>query len=256
MLKNKQINYQNFTYSIKKEFENIDKSLCIITKDNHESKYLIHELKIIFPNYKIYLFPENDLLPYDHFSIPEIISKERFKLINQDNKDKTILVTSIKNLFERYPLKESFRSLNKFKINFKISLAELVKIINSLNYIKKTNVEKINEYAVRGGIIDVFTPLYENPIRIEIFDDEIESIRFFSIETQSSIKNINEFYLSKGTDISIDENSKGLFIENWRNYFINEDERNCLIFQKIKKNIRPEGLEIYLPFFFKRTSSF
>ena len=256
MLKNKQINYQNFTYSLKKEFENIDKSLCIITKDNHESKYLIHELKIIFPNYKIYLFPENDLLPYDHFSIPEIISKERFKLINQDNKDKTILVTSIKNLFERYPLKESFKSLNKFKINFKISLTDLVKIINSLNYIKKTNVEKINEYAVRGGIIDVFTPLYENPIRIEIFDDEIESIRFFNIETQSSIKNINEFYLSKGTDISIDENSKELFIQNWRNYFISEDERNCLIFQKIKKNIRPEGLEIYLPFFFKKTSSF
>ena len=256
MLKNKQINYQNFTYSLKKEFENIDKSLCIITKDNHESKYLIHELKIIFPNYKIYLFPENDLLPYDHFSIPEIISKERFKLINQDNKDKTILVTSIKNLFERYPLKESFRSLNKFKINFKISLTDLVKIINSLNYIKKTNVEKINEYAVRGGIIDVFTPLYENPIRIEIFDDAIETIRFFNIETQSSIKNINEFYLSKGTDISIDENSKVLFVENWRNYFISEDERNCLIFQKIKKNIRPEGLEIYLPFFFKKTSSF
>ena len=256
MLKNKQINYQNFTYSLKKEFENIDKSLCIITKDNHESKYLIHELKIIFPNYEIYLFPENDLLPYDHFSIPEIISKERFKLINQDNKDKTILVTSVKNLFERYPSKESFRSLNKFKINFKISLTDLVMIINSLNYIKKTNVEKINEYAVRGGIIDVFTPLYKNPIRIEIFDDVIESIRFFNVETQSSIKSINEFYLSKGANIPIDENSRDLFVENWRNYFISEDERKCLIFQKIKKNIRPEGLEIYLPFFYKKTSSF
>ena len=55
----------------------------------------------------------------------------------------------------------------------KISVLNLVKVIESLDYVKKTNVEVINDYAVRGGIVDIFSPMYENPLRIEIFDDTI-----------------------------------------------------------------------------------
>ncbi len=85
----------------------------------------------------------------------------------------------------------------------KISVFNLVKVIESLDYVKKTNVEVINDYAVRGGIVDIFSPMYENPLRIEIFDDTIESIRFFDSETQLSIENIDKFFLSKGSLFSL-----------------------------------------------------
>ena len=74
MTKNKQNKYQNYAYSIKKYFDKSSNSLCLVTKDNIESKYIFNELSILIENKPIQLFPENDILPYDHFSIPEEIT--------------------------------------------------------------------------------------------------------------------------------------------------------------------------------------
>ena len=197
MTKNKQNNYQNYAYSIKKYFDKTSNSLCLITKDNIESKYIYNELSFLIKNNLIHIFPENDILPYDHFSIPEDITKQRFQLINNKNKDKHILISSVKNLFEIFPDRYFFKSEKTFSINDELSIDRIIKIVESLNYQKITNVEKINEYSVRGGIIDVFSPIYKSPLRIEIFDDHIESIRLFDIESQLSIKNINQFSISK-----------------------------------------------------------
>ena len=255
MLKNKHNNYQNFSYSLKEDFDKSDKSICLLVKDNNEAIYVNNELSLLMESEKILVFPENDILPYDHFSIPEQITKERFKIINA-NQNKHILVTSIKNLFDLYPRKENFQSMGEFSIGKKISLANLLKVVESLNYMKKANVEKINEYSVRGGIIDIYTPLYSNPLRIEIFDDILESIRFFDVDTQLSIDKIKSFSLSKGNIISLDDMTVNMFVDNWRQYFTDIDERYCSMFQNIKKHNSTEGIEIYFPFFFNKTSSF
>ncbi len=256
MTKNKQNNYQNYAYSIKKYFDKSSNSLCLITKDNIESKYIYNELSFLIKNNLIHIFPENDILPYDHFSIPEDITKQRFQLINNKNKDKHILISSVKNLFEIFPDRYFFKSEKTFSINDELSIDRIIKIVESLNYQKITNVEKINEYSVRGGIIDVFSPIYKSPLRIEIFDDHIESIRLFDIESQLSIKNINQFSISKGNLYSLDNLKVSSFINKWRDYFPDIDERYCPIFQKIKNNKVPEGIEIYFPFFFEKTSTF
>ena len=205
---------------------------------------------------EILLFPENDILPYDHFSVPEKITKQRFKIINNSDKKKHILITTIKNLFELYPSKEYFKSMENFSIGKKISLNNIIKIIESLNYQKKTNVENINEYSLRGGIIDIYTPLYDNPLRVEIFDDIIESIRLFDVDSQLSIKNIKNFSISQGDLISLNSSITNQFIDKWREYFVDVDERYCPLFQKIKNYNKVEGLEIYFPFFFNETTSF
>ena len=158
MTKNKQNKYQNYAYSIKKYFDKSSNSLCLVTKDNIESKYIFNELSILIENRPIQLFPENDILPYDHFSIPEEITKQRFQLINNRNKEKHILITSVRNLFEIFPDRYFFKSEETFSINDKLSIDSIIKIVESLNYQKKTNVENINEYSIRGGIIDVFSP--------------------------------------------------------------------------------------------------
>ena len=256
MLKNKQNNYQNYAYFIKKHFDKASNSICLLTKDNFESRYIYNELSILFDKDCIKLFPENDILPYDHFSTPEKITKQRFKLINQQSNKKHILISSVKNLFEIYPNKYFFKSEETFSINDELSINSIVNIVEILNYQKKTNVENINEYSVRGGIIDIFTPIYENPLRIEIFDDYIESIRFFDIESQLSIENIKNFSISKGSLFSLDELKVSSFISRWRDYFTNIDERYCSLFQKIKNYEIPEGIEIYFPFFFQRYINF
>ena len=256
MLKNKYKKHQNYSYSLLNYFLNSNKPICILVKNNKEALYLQNELGLLIDKEKIKLFPENEILPYDHFSIPKNINKKRFKIINNNSQDKHILITSIKNLFDRYPTIDNFKSKKSYEVGSQISLNELIKILESLNYIKKDNVENINEYTVRGGIIDIYTPIYKNPLRVEIFDDKIESIRFFNIDNQLSIKETKNFSLTKGDFISFDKSTINLFIDSWREYFIDFDERYCSLFQNIKNQIPVEGIEIYLPFFFKNTSSF
>ena len=256
MLKKKQNCNRNYSYSIKKYFEEHNESLCILAKDNNEAKYLFNELGLFIDNDLICYFPDNELLPYDHFSIPESLIKKRFKIINSNIKNKHIIVSSIKNLFERFPSKELFNSIKTYKIGSDLALNEIIKIVDELNYKKKSNVENLNEYSLRGGIIDIFTPVYTNPLRIEIFNEKIESIRFFDVKTQLSIEFIESFSLSRGNLLFNNKAYVDEFIANWREYFQNFDERYCDLFQKIKRGETPEGIEIYFPFFFKNTISF
>ena len=231
-----------------------DRSICVIVKDSKEAKLLKNELALYID--KIKYFPENEILPYDHFSIPENILKERFQIFNALNEEKEIVISTVKSLFELYPTLDLYKSREVFQIQDKISLEDLERILISLNYEKTNKIESLNQYAMRGGIIDIFTPIYKNPLRIEIFDDLIESVRFFDIETQLSIDKIQSFKLTKSSLYGFDEQNLKVFKDNWRNYFQNNDERHCEIFQKLNNNEKAEGSDIYLPLFFNKTSSF
>ena len=166
------------------------------------------------------------------------------------------MLVSIKNLFERFPSKDLFNSIKTYKIGSQLALNQLIQIVDELNYKKKSNVENLNEYSLRGGIIDIFSPTYADPLRIEIFNEKIESIRLFDVKTQLSNELIDSFSLSRGNLLFNNESYIDQFITNWREYFQNSDERYCDLFQKIKNGENPEGIEIYFPFFYKKTISF
>ena len=256
MLKKNHNNNRNYSYRIKEYFEKQNDSLCILAKDNNEAKYLFNELKLFIDNDLVQYFPDNELLPYDHFSIPESLLKKRFQIINSNIESKNIIVSSIKNLFERFPSRDLFNSIKTYKIGSQLTLNQITQIVDELNYKKKSNVENLNEYSLRGGIIDIFSPTYADPLRIEIFNEKIESIRLFDVKTQLSNELINSFSLSRGNLLFNNDTYIDMFITNWREYFQNSDERYCDLFQKIKNGENPEGIEIYFPFFFKKTISF
>jgi len=245
-----------YAHLLSNKYHSTDQSMVIVVEDNREARLLENELSLYLNKSKIKYFPDNEILPYDHFSIPENIQKERFQILNSLNNQKEIIITTIKSLFELYPTIDLFKSKEIFKIHDGISLQNLENILISLNYEKINKIESLNQYAIRGGIIDIFTPIYRNPLRVEIFDDEIESIRFFDIETQLSIEKIENFKLTKSSLYGLDEKNLKLFRDNWRNYFQNNDERHCEIFQKLNNNEKVEGSDIYLPLFFNKTSTF
>ena len=137
-----------------------------------------------------------------------------------------------------------------------MSLNKLENILISLNYEKVNRIDGINQYSLRGGIIDIYTPIYKNPLRVEIFDDVVESIRLFDLETQSSIEKTINFRLSNSALYTYDDHSLKIFRDNWREYFQQYDERNCEIFQKLNTERKAEGSDIYTPFFFTKTSNF
>ena len=246
---------QSVAFEICNKFRKTKKSLCIIVDNVRNAQLLKNEISFHIGDDSVEFFPENEILPYDHFSVPESITKRRFHILNKFNQ-RNIVITTVKNLFERYPPISHFKSFKNFEINQILSIKDLVAILETLNYSKKENVENINDYSLRGGIVDFYTPIYKHPLRIEVFDNKIESIRFFDVSTQSSIKRESKFSISTGSIISLNEGSIKLFKDQWRNYFNDYDERNNKIFQSINNGKHIEGEEIYLPFFFKEMSTF
>ncbi|MGY9042050.1 MAG: hypothetical protein ACKVKZ_06690, partial [Alphaproteobacteria bacterium] len=251
----KKIDHTN-AHHLCKTFSTSEKSICVIVESNKEARFLYNELGLYLDSNLIDYFPENEILPYDHFSSPESILKERFRILNSTNANKKILITTIKNLFEIYPPKGFFKSIQDLKISDKLSIEQLVKTLEDLSYEKVNRIESINQYSLRGGIIDIYTPIYKQPLRIEIFDDQIESVRQFDPESQLSTDKLTNFSLTKGSLTSLDIASLKIFKDNWREYFQNYDERQCEIFQKLNNGDPSEGSEIYLPLLFNQTSTF
>ena len=245
-----------YAHQLIEKYHKSDVSICVVVKDSKEAKLLKNELSLYIKSSDIKYFPENEILPYDHFSAPDNILSERFSILNSLDANKDMVITTIKSLFEIYPTIDFFQSKETFKIGNYLSLGGLENILITLNYEKVNRIEGINQYSLRGGIIDIYTPIYKNPLRVEIFDDVVESIRFFDLETQSSIEKTTNFRLSNSALYTFDDLSLKIFRDNWREYFQQHDERNCEIFKKLNTERKAEGSDIYTPFFFTKTSNF
>ena len=245
-----------YAHQLIDKYHKSDASICVVVKESKDARLLKNELSLYIKSSEIKYFPENEILPYDHFSAPDNILSDRFSILNSLNNNKDIVITTIKSLFEIYPTKDFFQSKEVFEIGDSLSLSKLENILISLNYEKVNRIDGINQYSLRGGIIDIYTPIYKNPLRVEIFDDVVESIRLFDLETQSSIEKTTNFRLSNSALYTFDDHSLKIFRDNWREYFQEHDERNCEIFQKLNTERKAEGSDIYTPFFFTKTSNF
>ena len=239
-------------YQIINFFKNKNHNSLIICNDSYDSNLVFHELMCYESNYSIHLLPDNEILPFDNFSPNESITKQRLNfLANGLTKKNNIVVTSIANLFQLIQPVYFYKNFLPIASGRKYDFQELIKNLNDLGYQRVENVESINEFSVRGGIIDVFPGYRKNPLRIDFFDDEIEEIREFDTESQLSIKKIESFSLSNGLNVPLDTKSIELFKIQWRDYFKKYDERDCKIFNSIINGKLIEGYEVYLPFFFK-----
>ena len=230
--------------SLKSSLEKNSKIL-LICSSNTEIEHVYEELVDFVNKSKIVRLYDREILPYDHFSTPDDVIKKRFDEI-KNIFDAQLVISSLKNLFEFYPHHNFYKSLKEFKVNEKISISELKEILESLNYKRVEKVSNLNEYSHRGGIVDINSSRYKNPMRLDFFGDCIESIREFNIKTQRSIDEIKSFKLNSGYEIPLDEEIINEFKDKWRNEFPLIDERDSSFFNKIAKNKLPEGYENYL----------
>ena len=105
MAKNKPYMSQNLAYLLSEFYNASKKSICFITKNDSESKLILTELKYFLKPQEVLWFPESEILPYDHFSIPNKITKKRFAILNKENDSKNIIITSVK---------KSIRKISKY----------------------------------------------------------------------------------------------------------------------------------------------
>ena len=122
-----------------------------------------------------------------------------------------------------------------------------------ISYRNMQQVESPGEFVVRGGVIDLFAMGSDAPIRIELFGNEIETLRYFDPDTQLTTKKVSQFEILPGSEICLTDDSIRLFRKGIRQH-IDGDPRRNVIYRDIDSEEIPNGAEFYLPLFFSQTS--
>ena len=224
-----------------------NQKILYLCNSDKEARLIKNELALFLDDAEIGYYPEREILPYDRFSTADSIIQERIKLLNSDTTSIKIIITSCINLFEKLPSKNFFIARKNFKINDSLTIKDLTTSLEALNYERTDKVNAINQYTVRGGVVDFYSGFQLRPLRIDFFGDQIDEIREFDPKTQNMTNKLSEFKLFSGSEICLDEESIGNFKYAWRNYFQKHDERHCEIFQSLASGQFPEGYEIYNP---------
>ena len=156
-----------------------------------------------------YFFPQDELVTTEMLAMSEAFKHARLNTIHHTlTQEQKIVVTNPTGYIKPLISKQYFEALNKpYKVGQTISINDLKQVLVQLGYTTEHTVEKPGDFAHRGSIIDIFQPHFEHPIRIDFFDDEIDSIRVFNVNTQRSIKSINAFTLSPRVEFFYDEQS-------------------------------------------------
>lgn len=200
--------------------------------------------------------PDWETLPYDYFSPHQDIVSERLETMHKlPRLDRAILLLPISSALQKLPARDYIeQQCLKLENGQKFDIEQLKQTLDNNGYHNVSTVMQHGEYAVRGSIIDLFPMGVVEPIRIELFDDEIESLRYFDSETQLTINQVDSIHLLPAKEYPTDENAISRFRQAWRSKF-DSDLNNSPIYNDVSKGIFPAGIEYYLPLFFESLSS-
>ena len=168
------------------------KWILYLCKTEERAKEILQDGKIFAEN--CLLFPAKDYLFYKADTRGNYISRERSECLRQlVEEEEGVLVTTLPAMLEKLEGKNAFRqAVFTVQLGQNLSLESLQDSLHSLGYQRVDQVESRGEYSLRGGILDVFSNQMEEPLRIEFFDDEVDSLRYFSLESQRSLEQVEE----------------------------------------------------------------
>ena len=177
-----------------------NKGFLVVTNSLYEANTLYQYIN----NYteKVLLFPMDNFLTSEVLaSSPELKIKRIETLIELSKNNNYIVITNLMGYLKYLPDKDRFlNDILDLKAGMTFNFNKLVESLVELGYEKETLVEKTGGFAVRGFVIDIYPVSMENPVRLEFFDDEIESIRIFDVNTQLSLKKTDQIYVYPNTD--------------------------------------------------------
>ena len=206
---------------------------------------------------RVCVFPDRETLPYDSFSPHQDLISQRLETLSQAaNGDHCVIIVPVNTLMVRLPPK-SFLSGNVLllKKGDRYSLQTMRQHLTDTGYHLVEQVFEHGEFAIRGSILDIFPTGSKQPLRIELFDDEVESIRHFDPETQRSSTAIDSIRMLPAKEFPTDSNAIEGFRQRYRRRFeviVKEPES---VYQQVSRNLMPAGIENYLPLFFDETAT-
>ncbi len=230
--------------------------LVAVTRDTQRAHALEDELRIFAGTLPVLHFPDWETLPYDVFSPhPEIVSQRIATLYQLPTVKRGVLVVSAATLMQRIaPRTHITGSGLMLSKGQKLDLAAEQRRLEASGYRHVPQVAEPGDFAVRGALIDIFPMGAAEPYRIELFDDEVESIRSFDPETQRSQHQVEKVELLPAREFPVTDEAAKAFRSHLRERFP-IDVRRCPIYQDMKEGVTPGGIEYYLPLFFEQTAT-
>ncbi|HEX2825459.1 MAG TPA: transcription-repair coupling factor [Burkholderiales bacterium] len=230
--------------------------LLVVTENAWDAQRLIDEIPYFEPKLKVHLFPDWETLPYDHFSPHSDLVSERLATLYQTMHGEfdVVIVAVTTALYRLPPVSYLAGHTFFFKQGDKLDGAELRRQLTLAGYAHVTQVVAPGEYSFRGGLIDLFPMGSAVPYRIDLFDDEIETIRSFDVDSQRSIYPVKDVRLLPAREFPMDEDAQKRFRRNFREAFEGDPSRSR-VYKDVSKGIATAGIEYYMPLFFEGTAT-
>lgn len=232
-----------------------NQKLLIITNDSINTKRIQDEIAFFGPDLKCAIFPDNEILPYERTTAQKDIIANRLKTLWQMHENLLdIVIISSTTLMQRLCPKEYlYQRQFSLKVGASINLQRLKEQLVSSDYTLTTHIYEAGEFAVRGGIIDIMPMGTKQIVRIELFDNEIESLSLLEPQSSEIIAKINAFELIPAREYPTDELSLKQFAVRFANEF--NQPKFHYILKEINHGILPAGSEFYLPLFFENSAT-
>lgn len=231
--------------------QNSKELLLIITPDTSAAYKLKTQIEFFSSNkHCVDIFPDWETLPYDKFSPhQDIISQRLATLYRLKNSSGATIIIPAPTLIQKLPPLDYVSSNSLLvKIDDQINIGLLRNNLENSGYICVPEVVEHGEFAVRGSIVDIFPMGSHLPFRIDLFDDEVESIRIFDPETQLTIEKVDEINLLPGREFPFNEEAIKKFRHEFRMRFEGDPQRSN-IYRDVSNGLAPNGIEYYMPLF-------
>ena len=230
--------------------------VALFTADATDTQRLLDEIAFFAPGLRCAVFPDWETLPYDSFSPHQDLISERLATlwrISQREVD-VVLVPATTALYRLAPPAFLAGYTFQFKTGQKLDEAKFKAQLTLAGYSHVTQVVSPGEYAVRGGLIDLFPMGSPQPFRVDLFDDEIDSIRTFDPDSQRSLYPVPEVRLLPGREFPMDDEARARFRARWRE-LLEGDPTKSRIYKDMGNGVATAGIEYYLPLFFDETAT-
>ncbi|MDE2397238.1 MAG: DEAD/DEAH box helicase, partial [Burkholderiales bacterium] len=230
--------------------------LAIVTADPGDAQRLADELPFFEPGLQTAVFPDWETLPYDSFSPHQDLISERLATLWRvlQGEVQVVLLPATTALARLAPPSFMAGYTFHFKQKSKLDEARLKSQLTLAGYQHVSQVVSPGEYAVRGGLIDLFPMGSPVPYRVDLFGDEVDSIRTFDPDSQRSLYPVPEVRLLPGREFPMDEASRKAFRARWREK-LEGDPTKSRVYKDIDAGIASGGIEFYLPLFFEQTAT-
>ncbi|HEX8963039.1 MAG TPA: transcription-repair coupling factor, partial [Rhodocyclaceae bacterium] len=230
--------------------------LAVVAASPLDAQRLQDEIAWFAPALRVHLLPDWETLPYDSFSPHQDLISERLATLHAVVRGECdVLIAAAATALARMA-PPTFLSAHTFflKRGERLKLDKLRDQLALGGYQPMTQVVAAGEYSVRGGLVDLFPMGTQLPYRIELFDDEVETIRTFDVDSQRTLYPVPEIRLLPAREFPLGEPGRAKFRLRFRETFEGDASRIAL-YRDVSNGALPAGIEYYLPLFFDQTAT-